>query len=185
MTGYRAGLLDTLSMAKKRAFERELQARIAADPKLQAQYGGTWDAITAAQSELATFSQQLRYQSFGGNSRLLTLAGQVVRIASESGKPDSARLAAYRGAAINNMSAQLSQSIPIDTAFERLAIAAQLRAAQSELGPSDPFVRIAVGGRTPEAAAAALVRGTRLGDPRFARLFCREVRQRSPRRPIP
>ena len=165
--GYRAGLLDTLSMAKKRAFERELQARIAADPKLQAQYGGTWNAIAAAQRELASFNPQLRYQGFGGNSRLLNIAGQVVRIATESGKPDSARLAAYRGAAINNMTAQLSQNIPIDTAFERLAIAAQLRAAQSELGPNDPFVRLALAGRTPEAAAAALVRGTRLADPAF------------------
>jgi hypothetical protein len=165
--GYRAGLLDTLSMAKKRAFERELQARIAADPKLQAQYGGTWNAIAAAQRELATFASQLRFRSFGGNSRLLGIAGQIVRIASESGKPDSARLAAYRGPAINNMTAQLSQNIPIDTAFERLAIAAQLRAAQSELGPNDPFVRLALAGRTPEAAAAALVRGTRLGDPAF------------------
>ena len=167
VTGYRAGLLDTLSMAKKRAFERELQARIAADPKLQAQYGGTWNAIAAAQRELATFAPQLRYRSFGGNSTLLTMAGQLVRIASESGKPDSARLAAYRGPAINSMTARLSQSTPIDTAFERLAIAAQLRAAQSELGSTDPFVRIALAGRTPEAAAAALVRGTRLGDPAF------------------
>ena len=167
VTGYRAGLLDTLSMAKKRAFERELRARIAADPKLQAQYGGAFDAISAAQRELATFSPQLRYQSFGGGSRLLAIAGQVVRIAAESGKPDSARLAQYRGAAINNMTAQLSQPIPIDTAFERLAIAAQLRAAQGELAANDPFLRLALAGRTPEAAAAALVRGTRVGDPAF------------------
>jgi hypothetical protein len=167
VTGYRAGLLDTLSMAKKRAFEAELRARIAADPKLQAQYGGTFDAITAAQRELATFNPQLRYQGFGGNSALLNMAGQVVRIASESGKPDSARLAAYRGSAINAMTTRLSQNVPVDTAFERLALAAQLRAAQSELGPNDPFVRIALAGRTPEAAAAALVRGTRIGDPAF------------------
>ncbi|HKC80293.1 MAG TPA: S46 family peptidase [Gemmatimonadaceae bacterium] len=165
--GYRAGLLDTLSMAKKRAFERELRARIAADPKLQAQYGGAFDAITAAQRELATFSPQLRFQSFGGGSRLLAIAGQLVRIASESGKPDAARLAQYRGAAINNMTAQLSQPIPIDTAFERLAIAAQLRAAQGGLAANDPFLRLALAGRTPEAAAAALVRGTRVGDPAF------------------
>jgi hypothetical protein len=169
VTGYRAGLLDTLSMAKKRAFEAELRARVAADPRLQAQYGGTWDAISAAQRELATFTPQLRYQSYGGNSTLLNMAGQVVRIASESGKPDSARLAAYRGTAINGMTARLSQSLPIDTAFERLALAAQFRAAQSELGPNDPFVRMALAGRTPEAAAAALVRGTRIGDPAFRR----------------
>ena len=165
--GYRTGLLDTLSMAKKRAFEQELRARIAADPKLQTQYGGTWDAIAAAQRELATFNPQLRYQSFAGNSKLLALAAQVVRVASESPKPDSARLAAYRGPAIASMTAQLSQNLPIDTAFERLALAAQLRAAQSELAANDPFLRVALAGRTPEAAAAALVRGTRVGDPAF------------------
>jgi hypothetical protein len=55
VTGYRAGLLDTASMAKKRAFEQELRARIAADPKLQAQYAGTFDAIANAQRELASF----------------------------------------------------------------------------------------------------------------------------------
>jgi hypothetical protein len=165
--GYRTGLLDTLSMAKKRAFERELRARVAADPKLQAQYGGTWDAITAAQRELATFNPQLRYQSFGGGSTLLGMSGQLVRIAAESGKPDADRLPPYRGAGITNMTANLSRSVPVDTAFERRAIAAQLRAAQSELPANDPFVRLALAGRTPEAAAAALVRGTRVGDPAF------------------
>jgi len=167
VTGYRVGLLDTLSMAKKRAFERELRARIAADPKLQAQYGGTWDAIAAAQRELATFYPQLRYTGFGSGSTLLPFAAQIVRIASESGKPDSARLAPYRGQGITTMTANLSRKVPIDTAFERLAIAAQLRAAQSELGPNDPFVKLALAGRTPEAAAAALVRGTRVADPAF------------------
>jgi len=167
VTGYRVGLLDTLSMAKKRAFERELRARIAADPKLQAQYGGTWDAIAAAQRELSTFNPQLRYTGFGGGSTLLPFAAQIVRIASESGKPDSARLAPYRGQGIATMTARLSGKVPIDTAFERLALAAQLRAARGELGPNDPFVRLTLAGRTPEAAAAALVRGTRVGDPAF------------------
>jgi hypothetical protein len=167
VTGYRTGLLDTLSMARKRAFERELRARVVADPKLQAQYGGTWDAIAAAQRELATFNPQLRYQGFGGGSTLLTMSGQLVRIASESGKPDSERLAPYRGTGINNMRASLSRNVPIDTAFERRALAAQLRAAQSELPPNDPFIRLALAGRTPEAAAAALVRGTRVGDSAF------------------
>src|SRR5215210_3214737 len=162
VTGYRTGLLDTLSMAKKRAFERDLRARIAADPRLQAEYGGAWDAIAAAQRELATFNPQLRYQGFGGGSTLLGMAGQLVRIPTESAKPESDRLAPYRGASLNNMRATLSRNIPIDTAYERLAIAAQLRAAQGDLPANDPFLRLALAGRTPEVAAAALVRGTRL-----------------------
>jgi hypothetical protein len=167
VTGYRAGLIDTLSMAKKRAFEQEFRARIAADPKLQAQYGGTWDAIAAAQRELATFSPQLRYRGFGGASTLLQLGAGLVRVATESGKPDSARLPQYRGPAINNMKTQLSNPIPIDTAFERLAIAAQLRAAQGDLPANDPFLQVALRGRTPDAVAADLVKNTRVGDPTF------------------
>jgi hypothetical protein len=167
VTGYRAGLLDTLSMAKKRSFEAELRARVAANPTLQAQYGGTWDAIAQAQRELASFSPQLRYYGFGGGSQLLQLAAGTMRVAMESAKPDSARLMQYRGPAIARMTAALSQPIPIDTAFERLAIAAQLRAAQNDLPPNDQFVRLALAGRTPEEVAASLVRNTRIGDPAF------------------
>ncbi|HEX7596256.1 MAG TPA: S46 family peptidase, partial [Gemmatimonadaceae bacterium] len=119
VTGYRAGLVDTLSMAKKRAFEQEFRARIAADPRLQAQYGGTWDAIAAAQRELATFNPELRYRGFGGGSTLLQLAAGLVRVATESGKPDSARLPQYRGAGLDNIRNLLTQPAPIDTAFER------------------------------------------------------------------
>lgn len=167
VTGYRAGLLDTLSMAKKRAFEQEFRARIAADPKLQAQYGGTWDAIAAAQRELATFNPQLRYRGFGGGSTLLQLGAGVVRVVTESGKPDSARLIQYRGAGLDQIRNQISQPIPIDTAFERLAIAAQLRAAQSELPGNDPFLQVALHGRSPDAVAADLVRNTKVGDLAF------------------
>ena len=165
VTGYRAGLVDTASMAKKRAFEQELRARIAADPRLQAQYGGTFDAIASAQRELATFNPQLRYYGFGGGSTLLQLAAGLVRVAAFANAPDSARLPQYRGPGLTNIRNQLLAPTPIDTAFERLAIAAQLRAAQAELAAGDPFLRVALAGQTPEARAAALVRGTRIGDP--------------------
>ena len=167
VTGYRAGLLDTLSMAKKRAFEQELRARIAADPKLQAQYGGTFDAIANAQRELATFSPLLRYYGFGGGSQLLQLAAGTVRVAEFANAPDSARLPQYRGPGLDNIRRQILAPVPIDTAYERLAIAAQLRAAQSELPANDPFLRVALAGKTPEARAAELVRATRLTDPAF------------------
>lgn len=166
-TGYRTGLLDTLGMGRKRAFEQEFRARIAADPRLQAEYGGTWDAVSAAQRELATFNPQLRYQGFAGGSRLLTLAAQTVRAAMEGSKPDADRLAAYRGAGLNTVRAAVTRNVPIDTAFERLSLAAQLSAAQLELPADDPFLRATLAGRTPQTVAASLVRGTRVGDSTF------------------
>jgi hypothetical protein len=167
VTGYRAGLLDTASMATKRAFERELRARVAADPRLQAQYGNAWDEIARAQREVAAITPQLRYQGFGGGSQLLQLAAGLLRVATESGKPDSARLTQYRGRGLDQIRSQLLRNAPIDTAYERLAIAAQLRAAQTDLPANDPFLRVALGGRSPDAVAATLVRGTRVGDSTF------------------
>jgi len=84
VAGYRTGLVDSVRSAQKRAFENEFRARVNADPSLRAKYGATWDAIVAAQRKLAAFNSQLRYEGFGGNSMLLTMAAQIVRVASES-----------------------------------------------------------------------------------------------------
>ncbi len=162
VTGYRTGLVDSARAAKKLAFEREFRARINADPALRAQYGGTWDAIAAAQRQLASFSPTLRYHGFAGGSQLLTIAAQIVRVASESAKPNAQRLVAYRGPGLETIKAAVVRERNIDVAFERLALAAQLRAAQSELPAGDPYLVAALAGRTPEAAAAALVTGTSL-----------------------
>jgi len=171
VTGYRVGLLDSSYMARKSAFEREFRARLAANPQL-AQFGGTYDAIAAAQRELASFDAQRRYHSFGpsiglAGSRLLTMAGQLVRLPREAALPDSARLVAYRGNLATSIRASLLRQQPIDTAYERLAITAHLKAAQAELPADDPYLRAVLAGRTPEQAAVALVRGTRVGDTTF------------------
>ncbi len=169
VSGYRTGLLDSAVMARKVAFEREFRARIAADPRLRAEYGTAWDALTAAQRELATFNPQLRYHGYAGGSQLLAMAAQLTRIAAESSRPDPLRLAPYRGRGIETMTAALGRQQPIDTTYERLVLATQLRAAQSELKAGDPYLRVALGGRPPEQVAAQLVRETRVGDAAFRR----------------
>ncbi len=153
--GYRSGLVDSAYMGKKLAFEQEFRARLAANPQWSAQYGGTYDAIAAAQRELGTIAVQARYHGFGlpvgaGGSRLLNLAGQIVRV-TEQTKP------------------ALLREQPIDSMFERMALTGYLRAAQAELPGTDPVIRAALAGRTPEQAAVALVTGTRIGDLAFRR----------------
>jgi hypothetical protein len=164
VTGYQSGLLDPDLMARKRAFEREFRARIAEDAKLRAQYGGAWDAIAAAQRELATFDKAWRYRSFAG-SQLLSMAGQLVRIPAQSALPDSARLPEYRGEGIERLKRQLTAATPIDTQVETRLLAAQLAAAKRALPANDPFLQPVLAGRTPDAAARALIGGTTLTDP--------------------
>ncbi len=163
ITGYRAGLLDSTIMAKKAAFEREFRGRIAADPKLRAEYGGAWDAIAGAIREERGFALQSRYYGFGG-SQLLGLAGALVRLPEQAALPDSARLPQYRGDGLARIKGLIARDMPVDLELERRLLAAQLTAARAELPATDPFLRAVLAGRSPEDVAAALLKDTKLGD---------------------
>ncbi|HEU4698964.1 MAG TPA: S46 family peptidase [Gemmatimonadales bacterium] len=168
ITGYRAGLLDTAIMGTKQAFERDFRARIAADPRLRAQYGGAWDAIAGAERELTRMARQTRYYGLNG-STLTSLAGALVLLPREAALPDSARLPSWRGDGLQKIRAQLTGDVPVDTTLERLQLAAWLTEARRDLGAADPLVQAFLEGRAPEDAAAALVAGTKLGDPAVRR----------------
>lgn len=165
ITGYLGGLRDSSLMARKAAFEADFRRRVQADPALRARYGSAWDEIARAQQALGGLAARRRFYAFSGTgSTLWQLAGALVQLPAESAKPDSQRLAGYRGPALEQLRARLAQPVPIDAVAERLYLAAQLRAAQQALPAGDPVLAALIGGRTPEAAAAALVGGTRLGD---------------------
>jgi hypothetical protein len=165
VAGYRAGLLDSLIMARKRAFERDFRARVNADPTLRRQYGQTWAEIERALKDETTFAPLLRWHSFGGGSQLLNLAGGIVRLPTQGALADSLRLPQYRGASYDRLKQSLLAARP-DTAFERMALAATFRAWQSELPATDPVLRaaLALGKGNADSAGAYLVRNTTLFD---------------------
>jgi hypothetical protein len=168
ITGYRAGLLDSTIMARKAAFEREVRAKVAADPSLRSRFGSAWDEIAQAQAELARINARVRYYGFGG-SQLLNYAGGIVRLPAQAGLPDSLRLPQYRARGIETIRQQLLADAPVDPEIEKQTLAAQLTAARRELPANDPFLQAVLGGRSPEVAAEALVAGTRLGEPALRR----------------
>lgn len=163
INGYRAGLVDTSIMARKRAFERDFRRRIDADPALHAKYGGAWDAIAAALKQERSFAPQLQWYGFAG-AQLLNFAGALVRIPEQAKLPDSLRLPQYRGAALDGLRNALLQDAPINKAVDKLTLAAQLDAARKALPPNDPFLAAVLRGRSPEVAAEALIDGTKLDD---------------------
>jgi hypothetical protein len=163
VTGYRVGLVDPEIMARKRAFERDFRRRIDATPALKAKYGGAWDEIARAEKELASFAKERQWESFGGGSRLLSLAGLVVRIPSQSALGDSARLPEYRGQTADSLRRQV-MSRQVDTAFERMALAATLAAWKEALPANNAIVNaaLAYGAGDPAKAAERIVRTTLL-----------------------
>jgi len=161
VTGYNAGLIDKNIMAKKAAFEKDFRARITAKPDLAAKYGKAWDTIAAAQKELGSFYVAQQFQGFAG-STLLNLAAGLVRIPEQEKLADSLRLQAYRGQGLARAKGQIGASIPIDVAVEKKTLALQFGRALQALGPNDPFIKLALNGQSPEAAAAALLDNTTL-----------------------
>jgi hypothetical protein len=159
--GYLSGLLDASLMERKRAFENDFRDRVDADPVLGARYGGAWDAIADAQLELATFSTQQRYYGFGG-STLLGWARDLVRLARHPTLPSPERLPGLDDETLARLRSSLVADRPVDRELERRLLATWLSAARDELGPEDALVRSLLAGRTPEAAAEALVEGTLL-----------------------
>ncbi|HEV8149439.1 MAG TPA: S46 family peptidase, partial [Gemmatimonadales bacterium] len=160
--GYRSGLLDSAIMARKAAFERDFRARVMARADLRVRYGKAWANIALAQRELASFSRQARFQGFAG-STLLGMAAALVRLPEQATLVGEARLPAFRGKGLERTKAALLRPQEVDPEAEQRLLTAQLRLAQQALPPTDPFLQAALGGRTPEAAAEALISGSKLG----------------------
>jgi hypothetical protein len=163
VTGYLSGLQDSSVMAKKRAFERDFRRRIAADPKLKARYGASWDAIATSQKQLAGLAKKQRWYSFGA-SPLLNVAGGLVRIPEQAKLPDSLRLPQYRGQGLENIKKSLMGEIPTTPDQDREMLQAWLTQASKDLPLSDPYLTAFLGGRSPEVAAEVAVNGTKLAD---------------------
>jgi peptidase S46-like protein len=163
VTGYLSGLQDSSLMAKKRAFERDFRKRIARDPKLQAKYGSSWDAVTAAQREQAAIAKQQRWYSFAG-SPLLNVAGGLVRIPQQAKLPDSLRLPQYRGQGLEKIKKSILGDISTDAEQDKEILQAWLTQASKDLPRNDPYLQAILRGRSPEVAAEAAVNGTKLAD---------------------
>ena len=159
--GYQSGLLDPALMARKQAWETAFRAKVAADPALKRQYETAWAEIARINRELSALDGRRRFHAVSAfGARLLNLAGLIVRYPAEMAKPDSARLAPFREANRAQLERVLYSATPIDTAVERRLLASWLEAMSRRLPANDPVHRAALGGRTPQAAAEAMVRGT-------------------------
>jgi Peptidase S46 len=158
IAGYQTGLLDPRLMARKREWERGFRARVAADPALKAQYGTAWTTIADVYGRRKQIDVRRRYYSSGAyGSRLLGMAMGAIRYPVETAKPDADRLVPYQDANKANLERLLFTDQPIDLVQERALLTAYFTAMQRELPAADPVLRQALRGRTPAAAANAMV----------------------------
>ncbi len=162
--GYQTGLLDSRLMARKRDWEKEFRGRVDADPAMRRSYARAWQVIADVQARRKAIDVRRRYHTSNAyGSRLWSLTLAATRYPAELAKPDTARLAPYQEANKANVERALFGGQPLDLAQEQALLTAFLAAMERELPATDPVLRLALGGRTPAAAAAALVEGTAMG----------------------
>ena len=163
--GRLAALVDPEILRNKAAFERELQARIAADPGLKG-YAPIWDSVRAVREYYRPFRDRYAYTEYGNGfrSQLFGFAKTLVRYAAEAPKPDEARLPEFTDANFPEARQSLLSTAPIYPELEKATLAFSLAALRDAFGPDDKLVTTILAGSAPAERAAELVDGTQLAN---------------------
>ena len=167
--GRLAGLQDPAIMDKKRADEKALRDKVAADAKLKESYGDAWDQIAAsvtAYKEIYFRLQSARRRAGAAafNSELFEIARTLVRLAEESRKPNAERLREYGEAGLESLKQQLFSEAPIYADLEIVKLADSLGMLIELLGADNDLVQKVLAGKSPQERAAELVKGSKLAD---------------------
>ncbi len=159
------GLRDMELMARKVADEKNLRARVDADPKARAAYAAAWDKIAAAQKVSARLVKRVNFleRGFAFDSELFQIARTLVRWAKERDLPNADRLREFRDSALESLKLQLFSDAPIYLDYEKAKLAHSL-AYWKKAQADDPLVEQVLRGRSPEQVAAELIDGSKLAD---------------------
>ncbi len=157
-------LLDKRVIAKKQAEEDQFRKLVASNPVWQSEFGGAWNAIAAAEAKTAPMTKKLIFRRL--DSELASLALTIVQYVAEIKKPDGERLSGFHDAQLESLRYRLLSPAPIYPEMEQARLSGGLAESAKELGAEDEFVKTVLDGRTPEALAAEVVKGTRLADPK-------------------
>ncbi|MET3664626.1 S46 family peptidase [Caulobacter sp. 1776] len=164
--GRQAMLNDNAFLAAKQAEEAALRAKVAADPKLEAEAGKAWDKIAEAQAAAAETFLPLRMleSGAGGGSETYYYARLLVRAAKERTKPNAERLPEYVDTRLPLIERKLADAPPADAALERIYLEHWLLKTREALTVDDPRVEALLGRESPERVAETLA-GSQLSDP--------------------
>jgi len=166
LTGELEGLRNPRVWSTKEAGEKAFRELVASNPEWKAKYGDAWDQIARAEQVMLSRFDEYSYRKMPG-FRLPRLALGLVRYIQETVKPDGERMDGYHDAQLPSLRFRLFSPAPVYPEMEEFLLADQLRYMVEKLGPEDEFVKIALGGKSPEEKAHEVISGTKLADPAF------------------
>lgn len=161
-----AALRDRGFWDAKRRQEAELRAYVDADPALKSHYGDAWDEIARAQDWYrANWSRSIFIgYAEGFDTAYFQHARLLVQGAADREKPNAQRLSEFTESSLPATRQGLLADTPIYPELEQAKFGLSLAQMYEWLGPHDPVVKAVLEGAAPDAVAARLVEGTRLGD---------------------
>jgi len=167
LTGEYEGLRQDALFSSKEHAENLLRERVAANAALIG-ISSAWSRIEKAVAELSSRYKQLVFRRLNAY-RLCAFSDAIVRYVAEVEKPNETRYEEFRDSALESLRFRLFSPAPLHADIEEALLADSLRESLLALGHDDPFVRAALGGKTPEHAAKAALLGTRVNDAVFRR----------------
>ncbi len=165
--GFLEILRDPEFMARKKAAEDALRARVAKDPALAATCGPAWDRIAEAEKAVYQRGRARQFHELRRLSSLVDIATGIVRLTAEVEKPNAKRFREYRDSNLPSQRFRLLSPAPAYPKMEAFVLAAHLQTCLDSLGADDPFVKAALDGRSPTPVADDILLGTKLGDVAF------------------
>lgn len=164
LAGQQEGLLNPRNFAKKEAEEKDLRSKLAQKPELDRQYAPAWENIATAYKQLPGMANRLAFSNIGA-SRLATIAQQIVTYHVETAKPNDKRYPEFRDNRLEAFKSSLLSPAPIYAEMEEAALTDWLTEGRKVLGPSDPFIKAALGDAEPSEIVRRAIRETKLTDP--------------------
>lgn len=150
------GLRDPYLMARKAAFEKQFKAE-AQKKNIPIK---TWDDLAATTAELRKLFNDNTYLSPNP-----LLKGDVLAFAQNL--TQYGEMVTTRPQMAEQARALMVAPTIKSRSLEEAYLAAHLAEAQAALGPNDPYIQAALGGRPPKEAAAYLLKNTKLLDKKY------------------
>jgi hypothetical protein len=161
--GRSEALSDAAILAKKQADEDDFRKKVDANPEWQKAYGDSWSTIARVEEQV---KPEIKGQIFHRtDSRLFTMALQIVQYVAEIKKPDGDRLPQFHDAGLDTFKFQMLSPAPVYPSTEKLFMALAIKLAQEKLGKDDPYVQAILQGGDVDTVVNTLVDGTKLADP--------------------
>jgi hypothetical protein len=157
------GLLDPELMGRKAAAEKALREKIAGREHLKDTLAA-FDRIAAAQKVIAENARpyNLLESGAGFNSELFHVARMLLRAAEERPKPNGERLREFTDAGRESLELGLFSDKPVYDDLEELLLTDSLMYLAEEMGATSPLVQKVLAGKSPNARAVELIKGTRV-----------------------